>query len=116
MKFNGSSYQEAIWKDYKLKREAGIEGDNYYNIPIIYKVNGVLNIEYLNKSLDMLLEKHEVLRTYVSIEDEKVIQDINDKVQPVLKIVDWSNENKSEDEAISYLKQENQYFPFLVLE
>lgn len=60
--------QKRIWFAEQLYPDSPV-----YNIPLSFKINGLLKTELLEKTFSLLLERHEVLRTtFVEIEEELV--------------------------------------------
>ncbi|MFL2075913.1 amino acid adenylation domain-containing protein [Marinilactibacillus psychrotolerans] len=49
-----------------------------YNMPLIFKIKGTLNLGNLNRAINMLLYKHEPLRTTFKLQGDKLYQHIND--------------------------------------
>ena len=54
-----SSAQERLWFQCQLEGEQSIS----YNVPVAVEIKGKLSIEVLQRSLDALMARHEVLRT-----------------------------------------------------
>jgi len=59
-----------------------MQGDNVtYNVPIIMNVEGSLDINHLNKALNQLSERHELLRTHFQQKNDNFIQVVEDSVE-----------------------------------
>lgn len=109
MEFKGSYFQERIWYNDAFEREVlSDEGPTYYNIPLIFRIDGVLDVACIRKTLEALMEKHEVLRTYLLMRDEDLFQDIQDNFEPILDVIDWSGDKKTNEAAIAFLKEMNE--------
>ncbi|MFZ1289538.1 MAG: amino acid adenylation domain-containing protein [Melioribacteraceae bacterium] len=54
-------------------------GDSSYNIPTVLRITGDLNFNYLERSLNLLIEKYEILRTTFESIEGKPYQKINEK-------------------------------------
>jgi amino acid adenylation domain-containing protein len=74
-----------------------LEGNNsIYNIPGILKITGNLKIDTLEKSLQEIVNRHEVLRTNFQAVNGQPIQVINFENTFQLKIEDWTNINQED--------------------
>lgn len=49
---------------------------NAHNIPTGYRIEGEINVEYLQKALNLLVERHRVLRTEIQRQDDQLIQQV----------------------------------------
>ncbi len=79
-KMNISKIQEQFWiLNYLHKNNTA------YNIPSVFKIEGIPNVDYLQQSIDMLIQRHELLRTVFFIEKDNVFQKL-DGLKHVLKI------------------------------
>ncbi|WP_142288577.1 non-ribosomal peptide synthetase, partial [Bacillus thuringiensis] len=108
MLFKGSSFQEKMWLDDEVERGSLYpEGPTYYNIPLLFQIEGELSIPLLTKTLNVLGEKHEVLRTMLLKKDGEVMQCIQDEINFNVRQEDWSNYCRTSEEAITFLKEEN---------
>jgi len=69
-----------------------------YNIPLAYRLTGLLNVTALTQSLVEIVRRHEALRTTFEVADQQVIQKINQ--QPVLpfSVIDLRKLAKSKTE------------------
>ena len=65
-------------------------GSSQYNIPTALTLRGQLNKGALQKALDALVERHEVLRTTYAEADEVVVQVVNPATKFLIKEVDLS--------------------------
>nr|ALT22083.1 nonribosomal peptide synthetase [Anabaena sp. XPORK15F] len=74
-----------------------LEGNNStYNIPGILKISGNLQINILEKSLQEIVHRHEILRTNFQAINGQPIQVINSENTWQLTIEDWTNINQQE--------------------
>lgn len=103
-----SGFQKSLWLVEQLNPSTSI-----YNEPFIWKINGSLNIEYLETAIDILIERHEAFRTSFNNESGDVVQVIQNTKQFKLPLVDISktNINQREDVLNQRIKKEI-YKPF----
>ena len=74
-----------------------IQKDNItYNIPVLMKLKGYIDIDSLEKAINQLVKRHESLRTGFKLENDEFIQDIYDELKIDLDIK-TGNEEKIED-------------------
>jgi amino acid adenylation domain-containing protein len=89
-------------------------GSLAYNMPAAFKLTGVVNIEMFNESFQLLIQRHEILRTYFKTNEEG---DIHQYILPLeetnLTIAqqDYSNSNNQEQTISDYLEDINK-MPF----
>ncbi|MBT2635230.1 AMP-binding protein, partial [Bacillus sp. ISL-26] len=108
MLFRGSSFQKKVWLDDEKERgDLYTGGPSYYNIPLIFRIEGELSVSILNKTINSLIQKHEVLRTKLLKKDGEVMQSVEDEVDFTIRHEDWSNNHKTSEEAIDFLKEIN---------
>ena len=68
-------------------------GQNSFNIPVPVEIQGVLNVAYLEKSIQFLIERHDSLRTSFEERDGKPYLKIHDKLEWTLDYQEISAEN-----------------------
>ncbi|MEH2216131.1 MAG: amino acid adenylation domain-containing protein [Nostoc sp.] len=78
-------------------------GSSFYNIPIAFHIKGQLNITVLQKSLNEILNRHEVWRTNFQIINGEPIQEIAPKLTWDLSIINL--EHLSDNNWESEVKQ-----------
>ena len=84
-----------------------------YNIPAAYALKGRLNVEVLERSLNEIVLRHEVLRTVFQSQDGKPFQLIGSRQLPALSLVDLSNvPDASKELEVRRLSAENAERPF----
>ncbi len=71
-----SPSQERIWFI-----EQYYEGTTTHNIPLAFKLNGKLNVRYIEDSVKILINRHEALRTTYSEKDGIPFQVVNKKIK-----------------------------------
>jgi amino acid adenylation domain-containing protein len=89
--------QESIWITDKL------EGSVHYHIPLLLNLEGKLDVAALEKALQAIYKKHEILRTQFHYNGEKVYQKVNGSEPWNLMLKDASKEvwdNKTFEEFI----------------
>ncbi|MDZ7949854.1 amino acid adenylation domain-containing protein [Nostoc sp. DedQUE09] len=77
-------------------------GSSFYNIPIVFHIEGQLNITVLQQSLNEILNRHEVLRTNFILVNGEPVQEIARQLNWDLSIInfehlsgkDWESEVK----------------------
>lgn len=79
-KMNISKIQEQFWILNFLHKN-----NTAYNIPSVFQIDGVPNIEFLQKSINVLIQRHELLRTIFFLEKENVFQKL-DGLKHVLNV------------------------------
>lgn len=91
--------QERLWFIDQL------EGSVQYHIPIILKLSGDLNINALSKSIQTIINRHEVLRTVFRVKDGNPLQYIKDKDLWELNIVNGQAYKGDDSGLQKYLQQ-----------
>ena len=71
-------------------------GGSSYNIPFSIQISGSLKVEALEKSLNEIVERHEVLRTTFSVVDEEPVQVVSPAAVIALPITDLSSDPANE--------------------
>ena len=67
-----------------------------YNSPLIFRLQGPLDVPALRQSVDAVVERHEVLRTSFPVVDGRAIQSVHPAMPVSLQIVDLSDHSDSE--------------------
>ncbi|MFZ1289539.1 MAG: amino acid adenylation domain-containing protein, partial [Melioribacteraceae bacterium] len=67
----------------------------FYNIPESYRIKGKINTEILNECFNIIIDRHEILRTYFSSNDGTPFQVIQEKLEINIPIIDLSNVTNS---------------------
>ena len=70
-----------------------------YNHPNAIRLDGVLNVEALRKTLDAIVARHEVLRSTISLEDGNPVQVIAEAPSVELQLIDLREMPDGEHEA-----------------
>jgi len=70
-----------------------------YNIPVAYRLTGVLNVRALEQSLHEIVRRHEVLRTTFWVENGQPVQVITTNATFKLSVVDLSTQPSAHREA-----------------
>src|SRR5947209_3846628 len=81
--FPASVAQERFWLLDRLESD-----DGTYHIAAAVRFKGPLNVDALGRSLEMIVERHESLRTRFKLVDEKVLQIISKESDIVLELVE----------------------------
>jgi amino acid adenylation domain-containing protein len=110
MRALASYHQERLW--FIERFEAGNLYESspvYHNIPLIFKITGRLDEKSLEISLNEVINRHEALRTGITEKDDKVFQNITDKIDFKLVIDDLSGKSISDqqvmDLGMKYVKE-----------
>ncbi len=65
-----------------------------YNIPLAFKIEGKIEIAILQKAINSIISRHEVLRTRFIIEDGIPYQDIVEHLELQIQLIDLSGEDE----------------------
>ncbi|MCP5048333.1 MAG: AMP-binding protein, partial [bacterium] len=98
MRAKASYHQERLWFIHQFERGYLYQsGPVYHNIPLILEINGNLNINLLEKSLETILNRHEVLRTRMITIENEVLQQVESTTEfkPELLDPNAGNEEKT---------------------
>ncbi|MDY7077386.1 MAG: amino acid adenylation domain-containing protein [Chloroflexota bacterium] len=88
-------------------------GSPLYNVPDAVRINGPLDVAALERSLNEIVRRHEVLRTTFATVDGRAVQVIVPELSLVLPVVDLSGLPEAEREAEGLrLAQEEAQHPF----
>ena len=75
--------QQRLWILHQLEPESVA-----YNMPIILKLVGSLNVQFFERALQEVVERHESLRTQIVQDGSTAYQEINDNPLPQLSVTD----------------------------
>ncbi|MBD2493308.1 non-ribosomal peptide synthetase [Nostoc sp. FACHB-280] len=67
-----------------------------YNVPFFWQIEGLLDINALEKAILEIVQRHEVLRTSFSMVDESPIQVIHAHPQVQMQVLDWRQVQETE--------------------
>ncbi len=82
-----------------------------YNIPSAYKIKGELDYEILEKAVNAIIERHEILRTVFIVVDQEPFQVVNSKLKVNVPVIDLSDDDKKEEKIRHILFEEaSQHF------
>ncbi|MBK8549760.1 MAG: amino acid adenylation domain-containing protein [Ignavibacteria bacterium] len=90
--------QEQIWFIDRL------EGSIQYHLPAVLRLSGKLNKNALEKALQNIVNRHEVLRTVIQETEGKAYQLVKENYNWKLKFVDGSKFKDKEEKLKSYIK------------
>ncbi|MDF5727865.1 MAG: amino acid adenylation domain-containing protein [Rhizonema sp. PD38] len=95
--------QEYIWLSQQFYPDSCA-----YNVPIALRFNGLLFVEILEKSINEIIRRHEILRTTFIVVKEQPVQVIAPSLTLPLNIIDLQHlsEQEQEVEAIRLCNQE----------
>jgi natural product biosynthesis luciferase-like monooxygenase protein/non-ribosomal peptide synthase protein (TIGR01720 family) len=95
--------QQRLWFLDKLAPGAGA-----YSIPVALRLGGALDVEALQRALDAIVARHEILRTTFSDADQQLTQIIAPSQPAPLTVIDLSAEDQPEQAALRRLTLEVQ--------
>ncbi len=101
--FPASFSQQQLWILDQLE-----PGSPYYNLPIAYRFEGVLNLPVLKASLDEIIHRHEALRTIFESQDGKLAQLILPSLKLEFPVVDLEGQLDREAEMQRLANKEAQ--------
>ncbi len=73
-------------------------GSTQYNMRMIYRLSGPLNVAALTQAVQTIIERHEVLRTHFNEQDGKVYQVIQQDFSLPLELLDISSMDAAEQQ------------------
>lgn len=78
--------------------------NNVYNIPSAVRIKGAFKLNLFQKSVDRLVERHEILRTSFQLNNGIPYQKIHEPFNVDLNVIDLSNEKKDEmEKRLAYI-------------
>ena len=72
-----------------------------YNVQLAIRLQGKLNIEALQKSVNEIIRRHKILRTAFKVENNEPVQIVNEHREIQLKVETIEGENQSQIEEIT---------------
>lgn len=103
-----SFVQEEVWRNDQLS-----PGDTSYNLYHVLCLTGTLEGEVLQRSLDGVMQRHAILRTYFTQENGKPVQKVVGKLSVTLRSVDLSHLTKTQqDDEIDRCLKHEENFPY----
>ena len=80
-------------------------GNPFYNCPVALRLKGQLHIEALERALQKIVRRHEILRTTFKVVDGQPVQVVSGRTQS-LPVIDLSGLGEAEEEAQAVLEEE----------
>lgn len=71
----------------------------FYNVPVVVQFTGPLNVAVLENCLNVVIQRHEILRTAFSVIDDEPVQVISPHLQLSLPVIDLSHQQPQAQEA-----------------
>lgn len=107
--YNASTAQKRMYMIYQLSGETIT-----YNMPFIFKLKGDLNEARLRMAWNLLIQRHEVLRTSIELLDGEIIQKVHslDNVENFYTYTDLSESNAFERSDLIKNYREDFFIPF----
>jgi amino acid adenylation domain-containing protein len=83
-------------------------GSLQYNMPMALRLKGLLNIDALQRSLDTIVERHEVLRSVYLEKDGRGIQVVQDHLNVSIVVADLTTltDTKQQEQVITLAQEE----------
>ena len=103
-----SMNQEHLWRLDQM-----MPGTHFFNMPYVYHLNGELNVEALERSLNEIVRRHEALRTVFAEVDGCPVQIIKDCFTfqiPMEDLRGWTLDELSQQAAVLLLEVREQPF------
>ncbi|WP_404791163.1 amino acid adenylation domain-containing protein [Altericista sp. CCNU0014] len=100
--------QERLWFLHQFEPES-----TAYNIPLAISIQGQLNVAALEQSLNIVIQRHEILRTVFASQDDRPVQVILSELFLPLDVVDLSHLSQSQQQIeVQHLAQQEAKRPF----
>ncbi|WP_414513679.1 amino acid adenylation domain-containing protein [Nostoc sp. PCC 9305] len=99
--------QQRLWFIEQLQPDSTI-----YNFPMVLRLNGQLNVEALEQSINEIIKRHEILRTTFNILDGQPVQIIAPAWNLQLSLVDLTSSTTSAEELVTKFILEEEAQPF----
>ncbi|NJR53717.1 MAG: amino acid adenylation domain-containing protein [Acaryochloris sp. CRU_2_0] len=100
--------QERLWFLHQFEPES-----TAYNIPMAISIHGKLNFAALEQSLNAIIQRHEILRTVFSSQDDQPIQIILPERSLSLEVIDLRHLSESQQNAeVQHLALNEAQHPF----
>lgn len=93
--------QQQLWVFENLEDKS-----NAYSIPMLYKINGKLDIDNLKKSLQFMVNRHSVLRSNFIVNEEVPVQVVSNSMNLDTVVVDFTKVDKKELKIERCIKEE----------
>lgn len=94
-----SYMQKRLWLIERMNPENSV-----YNVPVCFEFDGTLQMECLQKSIEQMVRRHEILRTTVSVENEEPIQVVSPEQEVKIEYIDLRLED-NKNTAIEIVRQ-----------
>ncbi|MBL8676829.1 MAG: hypothetical protein JNJ47_05340, partial [Alphaproteobacteria bacterium] len=88
--------QKRLWFEYKIAPNSV-----KYNLPLLFKLNGRVNIDALREAWGKVVQRHAGLRTHFNEQSNTPYQYINSSGVEAFQVIDLSDKSLTEKEAIS---------------
>ncbi|MCP5108581.1 MAG: amino acid adenylation domain-containing protein, partial [bacterium] len=97
MKLKASYHQERLWFIHRFEYgDLYKSGPVYHNIPLVLEIEGVLDINLLELSLNTVINRHEALRTRMLVVEEELFQLVEPEVELKIQVLDSAGDGSSE--------------------
>ncbi|HEV8168368.1 MAG TPA: condensation domain-containing protein, partial [Pyrinomonadaceae bacterium] len=93
--------QQRLWFLYQLDPDSAA-----YNLPVYYRLGGQLNITALERSLNEIVHRHEILRTVFTERGDTPVQIVLPSLHVALPIIDLTAYHNVEAEVENFIEAE----------
>ncbi|MBE7174330.1 MAG: amino acid adenylation domain-containing protein [Williamsia sp.] len=81
-----------------------LEGSVQYHLPAVLKIKGTLDAEALGRSLQHVVDRHEILRTCIAREEDRSFQQIKEKGGWKMDVLDRKQYKEDAGDQASYIE------------
>ncbi|MBE9159373.1 amino acid adenylation domain-containing protein [Nodosilinea sp. LEGE 06152] len=94
--FPASFAQQRLWFIDQL-----LPGDSLYTSPLVFRLSGHLQRSHLQRSMQAIAQRHEILRTSFDVVDRQLMQIVVDQIDVPLPLTDLRSHPADQREAIA---------------
>ncbi|MDN3222037.1 non-ribosomal peptide synthetase [Pseudomonas nunensis] len=95
-----ASVQQGIWLDQMAHPELP-----YYNIGMVLEIKGRIDVQLLEKAIELIANRHDALRLSFSHEGSVARQSVLPSIEVKLDVVDFSEEDTAAGLAMAYVRE-----------
>ncbi|MDF2086158.1 non-ribosomal peptide synthetase [Bacillus pseudomycoides] len=77
-----------------------ISNSTLYNVPICLEINGEVKVDKFHTALQMIVDRHDILRSNIIMEGSQPVQKIKENVSVSLKKGNWTSRSKQDIEQL----------------
>src|SRR5215510_1471390 len=94
--------QQRLWFLHQLDPDSPA-----YHLPVYYRLSGRLNITALERSLNEIVRRHEILRTVFAERNDTTIQIVQRSLNVALPVIDLTAYHKIDAEVENFIEAES---------